>query len=55
MVHSTITPLAQEERETLRSFIADQLGRGNLDLPLLPVVANRVLLLSSDPDADASK
>ena len=55
MAHSTITPLAQEERETLRSFIADQLGRGNLDLPLLPVVANRVLLLSSDPDADASQ
>ena len=55
MVHSTITPLAQEEREALRSFIADQLGRGNLDLPLLPVVANRVLLLSSDPNADASK
>lgn len=55
MAHSTITPLAQEEREILRSFIADQLGQGNLDLPLLPVVANRVLLLSSDPDADASQ
>ncbi len=55
MAHSTITPLAQEERETLRSFIADQLEQGNLDLPLLPVVANRVLLLSSDPDADASQ
>ena len=55
MALSTITPLAQEERETLRSFLAGQLERGNLDLPLLPVVANRVLLLSSDPDADASK
>jgi HD-like signal output (HDOD) protein len=53
-VSSTIS-LAQDEREALRSLIADQLKRGNLDLPLLPVVANQVLMLSSDPNADATK
>ena len=53
-VSSTI-PLTQEEREALRSLIADRLKRGNLDLPLLPVVANQVLMLSSDPNADANK
>jgi len=52
---SSIIPLEQEEREVLRSFIADQLGRGNLELPLLPVVANQVLLLSSDPDTEISQ
>lgn len=55
MAHSSIIPLEQEEREALRSFIVDQLGRGNVDLPLLPVVANQVLLLSSDPDTETSQ
>jgi len=55
MAISSTVPLAQEERDTLRSLIADQLEKGNLDLPLLPVVANQVLLLSSDPNADATK
>jgi HD-like signal output (HDOD) protein len=53
-ISSTI-PLAQEEQEELRSLIADQLKRDNLNLPLLPVVANQVLMLSSDPNADATK
>ena len=52
---SSIIPLEQEERDALRSLITDQLERGNLDLPLLPVVANQVLMLSSDPNADATK
>jgi HD-like signal output (HDOD) protein len=55
MAHSSIIPLEQEEMEALRSFIADQLGQGNLELPLLPVVANQVLLLSSDPDTESSQ
>jgi HD-like signal output (HDOD) protein len=55
MAVSSIIPLAQEERDALRSLIADQLERDNLDLPLLPVVANQVLMLSSDPNADATK
>jgi HD-like signal output (HDOD) protein len=32
-----------------------QLDQGTLDLPLLPVVANQVLQLSGDPNADATK
>jgi HD-like signal output (HDOD) protein len=55
MAISSTVPLEQEERETLRFFIADQLARGNLKLPLLPVVANQVLLLSSDPDTEISQ
>ncbi|HBP90708.1 MAG TPA: HDOD domain-containing protein [Nitrospirales bacterium] len=55
MAHSSIVSLEQEERETLRAFITDQLGRGNLELPLLPVVANQVLLLSSDPDSEVAQ
>ena len=55
MAVSATIPLAQDEREALRSLIADRLKRGNLDLPLLPVVANQVLMLSSDPNADATK
>lgn len=52
---SLTTPLEQKEREDLRSLIADRLQQGNVDLPLLPVVANQVLMLSGDPNADATK
>jgi HD-like signal output (HDOD) protein len=55
MAISLIVTPEQEEREALRSLIADQLKSGNLDLPLLPVVANQVLMLSSDPNTDATK
>lgn len=55
MAVSSIAPLEHHERETLGSLIADQLKRDNLDLPLLPVIANQVLMLSSDPNADATK
>ena len=55
MTVSSTIPLEQKEREDLGSLIARQLKQGNLDLPLLPVVANQVLMLSSDPDADATK
>lgn len=55
MAISSTVPLEQKEREDFHSLIADQLKQGSLDLPLLPVVANQVLMLSSDPDADATK
>src|ERR687897_3733352 len=55
MVVSSIISCEQEEQEILRSLIADQLRKGNVDLPLLPVVAHQVLMLSSDPNADATK
>ena len=41
--------------EELRTKILDQLEQGNLDLPLLPQVANQVLMVADDPNADASK
>ncbi len=49
------TPIKQEEGQALRTLITEQLERGDLDLPLLPVVANQVLMLSNDPNADATK
>lgn len=55
MAHSAIMPLELEMREALRSFMTDQLGRGYVDLPLLPVVANQVLLLPSNPDTEVSQ
>ncbi len=55
MAISPIVSPEQEEREALCSFIGEQLKNGHLDLPLLPVVANQVLILSSDPNADATK
>lgn len=45
----------QEETAGFRTHIITQLEQGTLDLPLLPVVANQVLQLSSDPNADANK
>jgi HD-like signal output (HDOD) protein len=53
-VSSTI-PVEQIEREDLRALIADQLKQDNLDLPLLPVVANQVLMFSHDPNGNAYK
>ena len=44
-----------EVLEELRKYILDQLEQDKLDLPLLPQVANQVLLVSGDPNADASK
>ncbi|MDH4192818.1 MAG: HDOD domain-containing protein [Nitrospirota bacterium] len=55
MAVSSTVPLEQKQREDLGSLIADQLKQGKLDLPLLPVVAHQVLMLASDPDADATK
>ena len=45
----------QEILEELRGFILDHLEQDKLDLPLLPHVANQVLMVSGDPNADASK
>ncbi len=45
----------QEMFEALRTIILDQLEQGNLDLPILPQVANQVLLVAGDPNANASK
>lgn len=51
---STI-PAQLEKSEILRTRITTQLEQGTLDLPLLPVVANQVLQLSGDPNADVNK
>ena len=53
-VVSTI-PTQELETETFRTHIVERLQQKELDLPLLPVVANQVLLLSGDPNADSSK
>ncbi|MCA9471413.1 MAG: HDOD domain-containing protein [Nitrospirales bacterium] len=45
----------QEILAELRQEICDQLEGGTLDLPLLPQVANQVLLVADDPNADPSK
>ena len=41
--------------DELETAITDQLEQGSLDLPLLPQVANQVLTLTSDPNADSIK
>ncbi len=51
---STVVP-DQELLEELRNAILQKLETGDLDIPLLPQVANQVLLVSGDPNADASK
>ena len=53
-ISSTDTSLEQEASE-LRSFIARSLEAKDLDLPLLPIVAHQVLLVSGDPQADSKK
>ncbi|MDH5564291.1 MAG: HDOD domain-containing protein [Nitrospirota bacterium] len=55
MALTSTVPTQQEEREALRSRMTIQLEQEALDLPLLPVVANQVLQLSGDPNADANK
>ncbi len=48
-------PTQEEECQTLRTFITTSLEHGTVDLPLLPQVANQVLQLSDDPNADVTK
>ena len=48
-------PIPQADRETLRAHLSHQLEQETVDLPLLPVVANQVLQLSGDPNADVNK
>jgi len=43
-----------EELAALRPLLRNQLEAGDFDLPLLPVVAHQVLLVSGDPNADSS-
>lgn len=47
--------LVEAELAELRPFLQKELEAGTLDLPLLPVVAHQVLLVSGDPNADSSK
>lgn len=47
--------LVEEQLVALRPFLADRLHTTGVDLPLLPVIAHQVLLLSGDPHADSSK
>ena len=55
MTAPATTPINTGEEQALRDRISQQLEAGDLDLPLLPVVANQVLMLSNDPNADATK
>lgn len=36
-------------------LLAERIGKGELDLPLLPIAATRALRLARDPDADAAE
>ena len=45
----------EAERAGLRTRLTSQLEKETVDLPLLPVVANQVLQLSGDPNADVNK
>ena len=48
-------PTLQADNETLRAHLTSQLDQGAVNLPLLPVVANQILQLSGDPNADVNK
>ncbi|MDX2251897.1 MAG: HDOD domain-containing protein [Nitrospira sp.] len=49
-IQAATTPIEQLERSLLQ-----KLEQGELELPLLPQVANQVMALTSDPAADAAK
>lgn len=49
-IQAATTPIEQLERSLLQ-----KLEQGELELPLLPQVASRVMALTSDPAADAAK
>ena len=53
----TPSPVIPDQKllKELRTALLDQLEEGNLDLPLLPQVANQVLTASGDPNADVAK
>ena len=55
MTTGTATPTQPDVYERLRTSVAKQLEEGTLELPLLPIVANQVLQLSGDPNADVTK
>ena len=55
MASTSTASIIQTENPELRVSITTQLEQGTLDLPLLPVVANQVLQLSGDPNADVNK
>ncbi len=53
-----LSSIAYQEDESLDELllaVLDKLHKQEFDLPLLPHVASRVLALTTDPDADASK
>ena len=45
----------QEKSEALRTLITKKLEEGNLELPLLPAVADQVLMVCNNPNADSTK
>ncbi len=55
MTISSFACLLEEELAAIRPVLEKQLNTTGVDLPLLPVVAHQVLLLSGDPNADSSK
>lgn len=52
---SIVASTDQDRADELRHVLARRLDEGELDLPLLPHVANQVLTLAHDPNADAGK
>ncbi len=55
MTSTSTVPTEKDRTGELRSQITAQLEQGILDLPLLPVVANQVLQLSGDPNAEVKQ
>ena len=52
---SVLPTTDQEVFDELLVAVLDRMSSDSLDLPLLPQVANQVLMLTNDPNADASK
>ncbi len=55
MLVSPTTETGQDSFDELLDAIVDKLEKQEFDLPTLPQVANRVLALTTDPEADASQ
>ena len=55
MTALSVVTTYEEESEALRTLITKNLEEGNLDLPLLPPVADQVLRVCNNPRADSTK
>ena len=55
MTALSVVTTYEEESEALRTLVTKNLEEGNLDLPLLPPVADQVLMVCNNPRADSTK